>query len=43
MVQYDFLKNTDSFLNMTYDAFADIKQQLEAHYDELCDTVVNGS
>ena len=43
MFEHDFLKNSDKFLNMTYDAFADIKQKLYEHYDELCDTVVNQS
>ena len=41
--QQDFLKNTDDFLSMTYNAFADLKQKLYEHYDELCDTVVNQS
>lgn len=43
MVQHDFLKNTDWFLNMTYNTFADLKQKLMDNYDQLCDTVTNGS
>lgn len=43
MVQHDFLKNTDNFLNMTYEVFADIKKKLSENYDSLCDTVTNGS
>ena len=43
MVQQDFLKNTDWFLNMTYDTFADLKQKLMDNYEALCDKTVNGS
>lgn len=39
----DYLKNSEKFLNMSYDTFAELKEKLEANYDQLCDTVVNGS
>ena len=39
----DYLKNSEDFLNLAYNAFSDVKQKLMDNYDQLCDTVMNGS